>query len=93
MQHRTSYYGLKIGQVVKLKEDATDYDRVIPAGTEVKISAFPAKVVKRDKTDRNKNGYIRDCFVCADTVKDNFDLGYGRTGKLTARVNLNRIVW
>jgi hypothetical protein len=91
MSEKTSYYGYKVGDVVTTTEDSFDYDRKIPAGTEVKIWAFPPKVRKSDKTDRNSKGHLRDLFVAADTVKDNFDLGHGRTGKLTARVNLNKI--
>ena len=80
---KTAYYGFKVGQTCKtLVSYKGDNKETIPENTKFVIIGFPCKVCKRDKTDKNKKGFLHDYFVYGHTVKNK---------NAIVRLNLNQI--
>jgi len=81
--NKLSYEGIKAGDTLILNESSLHEGRLLDRGTEFTVISFPDKVSKRDGSDKNKNGFIRDYFV------------YGKTNdnhSHSVRVTLNKVV-
>jgi hypothetical protein len=65
---KTSYEGIKAGDTLILNTSEVHEGHLIERGTEFTVSCFPPKVSKRDRTDKNAKGYIREYFVVGTTA-------------------------
>lgn len=87
---RIKYEKYRVGDIIQLNESIVSESVHFDAGTRFRVVSFPPKVVKRDKEDKNKNGYLRDLFIYGRTLQPQTVMGRVYQD-WPIRVNLNQV--